>query len=182
MFSELASSPIPEVALLVGGFIAILLGIVGKSEKTSIDEIALFFGFFVGAFMIFLGIVLYSEGDWPTSTIIVMVVLGLGLFMRVFRKVKWAVIIAWIVGGGVGYGLYLLSKVALASVLTPTVIIVAALIVMLIVYFLLKFLEDTISFFGAILSFRPILFVLGIVAIFESVLLFLDSSLWAIFG
>jgi hypothetical protein len=182
MFSNLATSPIPEVALLVGGFIAILIGIVGRSEKTTADEIALFLGFFVGAIMVFLGIVLYSEGGWSASTIIIMIVLGLGLFLRVFRKVKWAAIIAWIVGGGVGYGLYLLSKIALASILTPTVIIVAALIVMLIVYFLLKFLEDTVSFFGAILSFRPILFLLGTVAVLEAVFLFFDTSLWAIFG
>ena len=97
-------------------------------------------------------------------------------------KVKWAAIIAWIVGGLTGYGLYLLSKIALASVLTPTVILVIVLVLMLIVYFLLKFLEDTVSFFGAILSFRPILFFLGMGAIIEAVLLFLDTSLYAIFG
>jgi len=182
MFSNLATSPIVEAVLLVGGFIAILIGIVGRSEKTSADEIAMFLGLFVGAFMIFMGIVLYTEGGWPPSTMIVLIVLGLGLILRVLRKVKWAAIISWIVGGLTGYGLYLLSKVALASILTPTVIIVIAVIVMLIVYFLLKFLEDTISFFGAILSFRPILFFLGMGAIIEAVLLLLDSSLYAIFG
>lgn len=182
MLSNLATSPIVEAVLLAGGFIAILIGIVGRSEKTSADEIAMFLGLFVGAFMIFMGIVLYSESGWPPSTMIVLIVLGLGLILRVLRKVKWAAIISWIVGGLTGYGLYLISKVALASILTPTVIIVIAVIVMLIAYFLLKFLEDTISFFGAILSFRPILFFLGMGAIIEAVLLLLDSSLYAIFG
>ncbi|MGD0057585.1 MAG: hypothetical protein ABSB83_07025 [Methanomassiliicoccales archaeon] len=181
MFSNLATSSIIETTLLVGGFIAILIGIVGKSEKTSADEIALFLGFFVGVFMIFMGIMLYSEGSWPPSTMIVLIVLGLGLFFRVFRKMKWAAIIAWIVGDLIGYGLYLLSKIALASVLTPTIILVIVLIVMLIVYLLLKFLEDTVSLLGAILSFRPILIFLGMGAIIEAVLLFLGTSLYAIF-
>jgi len=173
--------PVLESALLIGGIIAIFIAIIGRSEKTSKDEIALFLGFIVGAIMIFLGIVLYSEAGWETpSTVIVLVLLGLGLFFRVFKKVKWAAVISLIVGIAVGYGLYLLSKAILTSLLTPTVIIVLAVIVMFIVYFILKFLEDIVDFVGAVVSFRPILFIAGIVAVLEGVLLLLGNSLSAI--
>ncbi len=182
MFPELASTPITESILLAAGVIAIVIGILGKSDKTIVDDVAIAMGFLLGAFMIFLGLVLITEGGWPPSTIVIVLVVGLALFFRVLRKVKWAAIIAWIAGGVVGYLLHLLSKVVFASILTPTVIIVVAAVVVLISYIMLKLLEDTFSFVGAIISFRPILFCLGVIAVVEAVLLFSGESLYSIFG
>jgi hypothetical protein len=177
MFSELSTRPIAETALIAGGLIALVIAIVGRNQKTHVDEIALVIGFFVGAFMIFLSLVLWSNGGWENSTLLIMAVLGLALFFRVVRKVKWAAVIALIIGVGVGYGLYLLSKTTLTGVLTSTVIIIIAVVVMLIVYVMLKFLEDIIGFVGGVLSFRPILFVIGLVGVAEGILLVMNSSI-----
>jgi hypothetical protein len=182
MFSELSTRPIAETALIVGGLIALVIAIVGKNQKTHVDEVALVIGFFLGAFMIFLAIVLWTNGGWENSTLIVMAVLGIALFFRVIRKVKWAAVVALVVGVAVGYGLYLLSKTTLTGVLTSTVIVIIAVVVMLIVYVTLKFLEDIIGFFGGVLSFRPILFVVGLVGVVEGVLLVTDSSLTQLLG
>jgi len=178
MFPELSTKPLPELILLLGGLIALVIGFVGKSKKTHIDEVALVLGFVVGAFMIFMAVVLMSNGGWPGSTVLVLALLGFGLFFRVFKKVKLSGIIAVIVGILVGYLLYSMH----ASFLSNEAVLVIAFVVMVIVYVILKFAETLVRIGGYILSFRPILIILGLVALLEAALLFSNSSLSAIFG
>lgn len=177
--ADLATTPLVETTLLLAGFVAMTSAVVGRKKQSSWDEVLMFIGLIVGIFAIIVGIVAITQKDgvWPPSTIIVLFVVGLGLFLRILKSIKWAAIIALLLGIVTGY---LLDQVAtglnITNILTPTVIIIAALIVMVIVYAMLKLFEDLISIAGGILSFRPVMFVAGVIAMFEGVLLIMGTS------
>jgi len=182
MAFDLAASPMPEMLLLLGGLIALVIAIVGKNPKTKIDNIAVILGFFVGAVMIIEALLLVAAGGRPGSTILIMGLLGFGLFMRVFRKVKVALIIALVGALLTGVGLYMLEKSLHTGLLSPLVILIIALVVMVIIYGLLGVAEFFADVAGALLSWRPVLFVIGLLALVEAVLLFTGSSLSAVVG
>lgn len=182
MAFDLTISPMPELLLLLGGLIALVIAFVGKNKKTVIDNVAVFLGFFVGIVMIVEAILLYSAGNSSGSTIWISAILGFGLLMRVFRKVKVALILALVAALVTGIGLYLLEKSVHTGFLSPIVILIIALVVMAIVYGLIGVAEFFADLAGAIASWRPVLFILGILALAEAALLFSGSSISAIIG
>ncbi len=182
MAFDLTTSPMPELLLLLGGLIALVIAIVGRSKKTIIDNVAVALGFIVGAVMIVEAVMIALNGTWPGSTMWITGILGFGLFMRVFRKVKVALIVSLVAALITGVGLYLIEKSAHTGFLTPIVIVIIALVVMALVYGFLGVAEFFADLAGAIVSWRPVLFILGILALVEAVLLFTNSSLSAIIG
>jgi len=182
MAFDLTISPMPELLLLLGGLIALVIAFVGKNKKTVIDNVAVFLGFFVGIVMIVEAILLYNSGNSTGSTIWISAILGFGLFMRVFRKVKVALIIALVAALITGVGLYLLEKSLQTGYLSPIVILIIALVVMAIVYGLIGMLEFFADIAGAVASWRPVLFIPGVLALVEAALLFSGSSLAGIIG
>jgi hypothetical protein len=181
--ADLALSPYPEIFLAVGGIIALTIAIVGRSDKTYVDEVAIGLSLVVGVFMMVMAFLVWDEGGWDNSTFIVLGVLGYGLFMRLFKEVKWAALVAI----GVAIVVFLLltgvaeGDSAAADLLSETVIVVISLVAMFIVYLMLKFFEDISDMFGALVSFRPVLFVLGLMALVEVALILMDSSLSQLF-
>jgi len=175
MLEFLTTSPMPEVLLVVGGLIAIVIGFLGKNPKTVVDNIAVALGFIVGAVMILMSFLLATDGGWPFSTFLISLLLGVGLFFRVFRKVKVALILALVIGAFLAYGLYLLE-------LDMTIILIVTLIAMVLLYLLFGFVEFFADLVGGVLSFRPVLIVLGLLAILEAVLLFSNSSITTVTG
>ena len=180
--AELIASPVPEIALIVGGLLAIIIAVIGESDRTYADEVAVFIAFFVGLFMLALGVLIHLYGDQQMSTVLVLGILGFALFSRGFKKIKWAVIVSLLVAGGVGYGLHLLAGSLSISFLSIEIVLVIAFVVFIILFLILKAIESTIRLAGAAVSFRPILFLGGMVAIAEGALLYLDTSLSHLFG
>lgn len=178
---DLASTPVVEITLLLGGLLAMASAVVGHKKDNTLGNVLVWVGFIAGAFILIVGLVALTikSAAWPASTIIILFVLGLGLFMHLVKKIKWAALIALIVGAGVGYGIYLLAKaIKFTYLLDNTIIIVViAFVIMIIIYAMLKFFEDIVSIAGGILSFRPIMFAAGVLAMFEGTLLFLDNSM-----
>ena len=80
--------------------------------------------------------------------------------------------------GAVGYGLYWLGKTYELEFLSNTVILVAAFIVLIIVYVIFKFAEDLLDMGGVVLGFRPLQFLMGLVALGEAALLLAGYSIW----
>jgi hypothetical protein len=178
---DLASAPIVEMTLLLGGLLAMASAVVGHKEGNTMGNVLVWVGFIAGAFILIVGLVALTirSGAWPASTIIILFVLGLGLFMHLIKKVKWAALIALIVGTGIGYGLYQLAKaINFTWLLDNTIVIVViAFVIMIIIYAMLKFFEDVVSIAGGILSFRPIMFIAGVLAMLEGTLLLLNTSI-----
>jgi hypothetical protein len=124
---DLASAPIVEMTLLLGGLLAMASAVVGHKEGNTMGNVLVWVGFIAGAFILIVGLVALTirSGAWPASTIIILFVLGLGLFMHLIKKVKWAALIALIVGTGIGYGLYQLAKaINFTWLLDNTIVIV----------------------------------------------------------
>jgi hypothetical protein len=173
---------IVEAGLVAGGLVAIASAWYGRKESSSMDEVLLFLGFIVGAAMIAIGAWIWSAGEFDISTRFILIFLGLSLFLRAIKGIKLAAIIALIIGGAVGYGLYWISKSFELEFLSTTVILVVAFIVMIIVYAIFKFAEDLMDFGGMVLGFRPLQFVMGLIALVEAVLLLAGYSLWHFLG
>jgi|GEM_PF-1626089 len=173
LIAEYLSEPILALILFMGGMVAIAIAIIGKNQRSYLDEILAGIGFFIGAFMIFIGVSIYEKNEWEqSSTLLIFIGLGLSLFFRVFKKIRWASLISLIAGGVLGIVLYVISKSFAILVLTPMIILIIILFVIFLVYIVLRVLERVIDFFGGVISFRPILFFIGLLAIAESVMIF----------
>lgn len=176
---DLASTSVVEIALLLGGLLAVASAVVGHKKERIIDDFLVILGFIAGALILLVGVLaLTSNGTLPASSILILFILGGGLFLHLVKKIKFAALIALVIGVGIGYGLYQLAKtLAITNYLTPTVIVIIAFVIMIIIYAMLKFFEDLVSIAGGILSFRPVMFIAGLVAILEAILLVSGSSL-----
>ncbi len=98
-------------------------------------------------------------------TLIVMAVLGLLLFSRPLRNVRWASLIA------LGAAILAAAGVhSFLSVSSNVVLGVVFLVVLLIVYTLLRFVEDILEFIGSVLAFPPVAIVIGLVSIYFGIL------------
>ncbi|HUT27101.1 MAG TPA: hypothetical protein VMW85_03510 [Methanomassiliicoccales archaeon] len=171
-----------EAGLVVGGLVAIASAWYGRKESSSWDEVLMFLGFIVGAAMIAIGVLAWSAGEYDFSTRFILIFLGLSLFLRAIKGIKLAALIALIVGGAVGYGLYWLSMAYELEFLSTTVILVIAFVVLIIVYVIFKFAEDLMDMGGFILGFRPLQFVMGLAALVEATLLLANYSIWYFLG
>ena len=175
----MASTSVVEMVLIIGGLLAVASAVVGHKKERLMDDFLVILGFIAGAVILVVGLIsLTKSGSLPTSSIIILFALGLGLFLHLVKKIKIAALIALVIGIVIGYLLYHASKAYnLTSWLTPTVIIIIAFVIMIIIYVMLKFFEDLISIAGGILSFRPVMFIVGLLAMIEAVLLMSGSSL-----
>ena len=97
--------------------------------------------------------------------LIVMAVLGLLLFSRPLKNVRWASLIA--LGVGILAAAYLHTAFAVNS---TTILGVVFIITILIIYTLLRFVEDILNFIGSVLAFTPIAVIIGLVSIYFGIM------------
>lgn len=95
-----------------------------------------------------------------------MIVLGLTLFSRPLRNIRWASLTS------LGVGLlaaYLLSVTfpGLGTIILGAVFLIATLAV----YMLLRFVEDIFDFVGTVLAFPPISLAVGVAAVYFGILI-----------
>ena len=111
-----------------------------------------------------------------------LIVLGFSLFSRGFKKIKWAFIISILVAGGIGLLLNHLATAFSLEFLSLTVILIIAFIIFIVLFLILKAIESTVRLAGAVVSFRPIMFVGGLIALLEAALLFMGTSISGLLG
>ena len=97
--------------------------------------------------------------------LVVMAVLGILLFSRPLRNVRWASLIA--LGVGILAAAYLHTAF---SVNSTTILGVVFIITILIVYTLLRFVEDILEFIGTVLAFPPVAVIIGLVSIYFGIM------------
>jgi hypothetical protein len=102
--------------------------------------------------------------------LVVMAVLGILLFSRPLRNVRWASLIA--LGVGILAAAYLHTAL---SVTSTTILGVVFIVTILIVYTLLRFVEDILEFIGTVLAFPPIAVIIGLVSIYFGVMAYLSG-------
>ncbi len=95
-----------------------------------------------------------------------MIALGLLLFSRPIRNIRWASLLA------LGVGLLAPYYVrALFPGLSATILAVIFIVATLAIYTLLRFVEDIFEFVGSVLAFPPIAVGIGIVALYFGVVM-----------
>jgi hypothetical protein len=93
-------------------------------------------------------------------------VLGVLLFSRPIRNLRWASLVS--VAGGLLAAYYL--GVFLPSLSAP-ILVVAFVVAAVAIYALLRFVEDLIEFVGTVLAFPPVAALIGLVSVFFGILI-----------
>ena len=91
-----------------------------------------------------------------------MAVLGIMLISRPLKNLRWASLIS--LGVGILVAAYL--RVAFPGLLSNLELGIIFLVITLILYTLLRFVEDILETIGSILAFPPIAVILGLVSIY----------------
>lgn len=95
-----------------------------------------------------------------------MLVLGVLLFSRPIRNLRWSSLVA--LAGGLLAAYYL--RVFLPNVTTP-ILAVVFIVATVAIYTLLRFVEDLIEFIGTVLAFPPAAVGIGLVSIYFGILI-----------
>jgi hypothetical protein len=172
-FSDIVTANNVALVLIIGGLLALFTAIYGKKEKSVLDEILLIVGFVFGAFLVIIGIQAVVMVPRPVALagIAVTLALGLSMFLKPLRKIPFSMIIALIGGGIVAYFLIKLDF------LSVTWILVITLVIMAIIWITLKLLGVGVRIAEWILSARPIMFIVGIIALIEGALIWMGHTL-----
>ena len=168
---------ITAVLLILGGVFACapLFKRVSKGLERVMVALGLLIGIaiFVVAIDAALNLNLFGTNLVPASKafpgaqyfLIVMAVLGVLLFSRPLRNVRWASLVA------LGIGILAAAGVHTFFGVTSYVILgVVFLVILLIVYTMLRFVEDILEFIGTVLAFPPIAVIIGLVSIYYGIM------------
>jgi hypothetical protein len=156
MLDELAISPVPELILILGGVIAIFIALKGGQKGLGASLSGL--GFVIGALLILCGARIIVSGSYGVEVYGTLLVLGIGLFFRVFHKVPVAFIVSSILA---------LIAFLVISVFTLDLVYVAigTLGVFLVCFFIVGSMEVIVDSVGRLLGWRPVLLIIGVVAL-----------------
>jgi len=150
---------------------------VGKGTRTFS-----YLGFFVGILLITTAAVAWSTQKLDVGTRYLLIITGLSLFLKPIKDVPWAALIGLVAGCAcAGYAILVLPVPGTVfGISSKWIYLLAFLVPALLAYLLFKFVEDLLRLIGAILTFKPVTIVLGLVCIVQGILMLLDNSLFTI--
>ncbi|MDR1404029.1 MAG: hypothetical protein LBJ20_00450 [Candidatus Methanoplasma sp.] len=169
--TDFISAHVPEIVLLIGGMIALLIVCSYIRNASSMAYKGLMvLGAVFGSLMVVLTV--SSHTEWGTFALAVIAITGFTLVIRPFREVHFAAIgalmvmvLAYIFLGG-------LAETELGILADGWPRIVVAFIVGAVVYMVMNFAESIIKLFGKLLNWWPFLLILALICIAESLLMF----------
>lgn len=167
---------LPETILMVGGILAVLVAYTYFKDKESWKyKGAMVLGFLFGLLMAIEAITTY--GEWRLATSIFVAVAAFALIIRPFREVHFAIILSFLVmviiyiAMAQFQGYMLFDQFDLTPISEGLPRLLVAFVAGSFVYMVTNFAEGIVMMFGKFLNFWPILFILGVVCIVESVLM-----------
>lgn len=152
-------NPLGRLLSIIGFFVGIAIIIVAADTALGLD-------FFSSRFTSPSIAALESVSPYLVYYLPLMIVLGLLLFSRPLRNIRWASLISLAVGLLIAYYLGIIF-----SGMTSTILIVVFLIATLAIYTLLRFVEDIFGFVGTVLAFPPIAVGVGLVAVYFGIII-----------
>jgi len=179
--SILANDPYPALALVLGGQLSLFVAVYGRRDDSHLDELATYSGFILGAVMGVMAFFVATEKTVNWFTLTVMIILAVTLFLKPMKDIPWAGIAGLVAGSAAVYGASLFMPAKVFGVQGWIILVVIFLIVGGIVHFLVRFIEDLLKITRMVLDWRPVMVLVGFVAMAEGVLLFLNSSLGSLF-
>lgn len=177
----IAEEPYPALALVVGGILSLFIAIYGRREDSYLDEIGTFFAFILGIVMMVMAFFVGTEGSENWFTLVMIIVLAVTLFLKPLKELPWAGLLGVIVGAVAAF---------VASVFLPSmvfgvdewiVLIIIFLVVGAIVHGIFHFLEDALTIATMVVGWKPVMILVGLVAIAEGALVLTDSSMLSFF-
>lgn len=179
--SVLAAEPYPALALVVGGLLSIFVAVYGRREDSHLDELGTFFAFVLGIAMGVMVFFAATEGSVSGFTLAVMIVLATTLFLKPMKEIPWAGVVGLVAGSAAAYGAYLFLPEVVFGIERWIVLVVVFFVVGAIVHVLFHFLEDVLTIARMVLDWKPVMVLVGIVAIAEGVMLYIHGSLSSFF-
>ncbi len=113
----------------------------------------------------------YLAGKSDIFTLAILGLVGICILLKPLRNVRWAALIALIAGAGAVYILQSIFQ------LSNTVLIVVFLAIAFVSYLVFKFAEEALRLVGSILTFPPVSILIGLVSIFQGILILVGRSL-----
>ena len=170
--TSFVNAHVPEIILLIGGLITLLIvRSYLKDGASSRYKAWMALGVIFGAVMILLSISSYA--DWEMFVSAVIVITGFTLVIRPFRDVHFAAIGALLVMALVYIFLGGLAGTQIDFIATGWPRIIAAFVVGAVAYMIMNFAEAIIKLFGKLFNWWPFLLILGLICIVEAILMFL---------
>lgn len=175
--SLLADEPYPAIALIIGGLLSIFVAIYGRRDDSHLDELGTFFAFILGIVMGIMAFFVATEETVNWFTLAVIIILAVTLFLKPMKELPWAGVAGLIGGAAAAYGASLVLPSTVFGVEEWIILVVVFFIVGTIVHVLFHFVEDMLTIARMVLDWKPAMVIVGLLAIVEGVMLYLDSSL-----
>jgi hypothetical protein len=180
--SFLTAEPYPQLALVVGGLLAVFLALYGRRDDSYVDEVGTAMAFALGICMLVMAIVILLEEALGWFSVVVMMLLAACLFLKPLKEVPWAGVFGLVAGAGAAYLASTVIEGELFGVEEWKVLVAVFFIVGVVVHLITHFLEDLLAISTMVLSWKVSMVVVGLVALAEGALLFLqDKSIVSLF-
>ncbi len=180
--SVLAEDPFPAIALVGGGLLSCFIAFYGKRDDSHLDELATYAGFIIGVVMAVMAVFVAIRETVGWFSLVMLILLAVTLFLKPMKEIPWAGIAGLIAGSFAAYGASIILPASLVTGENRWIALaVVFFVVGLIVHLFFHFVEDLLKITRMILDWRPIMVIVGIVALIEGVLLFSGSSLASFF-
>ena len=179
--SPLAAEPYPGMSLVVGGVIAVFVAILGRREDSLLDEAGTVVAFILGIAIAVVCAAVVIEGVLGRFSIAVLVLLAMCLFMKPLRGIPWSVIFGLTAGTAAGYVASVLLPSEVLGVEAWKIALLVFIIVGGIVWLMTRIIEGMWSISSTVVSWRPSVIAIGIVAVAEGASLLIEGSSLASF-
>lgn len=176
--SVLADDPFPALALVGGGLLSSFIALYGNREDSHLDELATYSGFLIGIVILVMAVSVALAETVTWFSLAMMILLAMTLFLKPMKDIPWAGVVGLIAGALAAYGASVFLPASLVSGENRWIALaVVFLIVGAIVHMIFHFVEDVLKITRMILDWRPIMVLVGLVAVVEGVALLAGSSL-----
>lgn len=177
----LADDPVPAAALIVGGFLSLFIAVYGRRDDSYLDEIGTFLAFVLGGAMLVMAYAVWSEDTLGWSSLALIIVLALTLFLKPLKEIPWSGLVGAIAGGLAAYGASLVLPSEVFGVQEWIVLLIVFFVVGAIVHAIFHFIEDMLTVATLVVGWTPTMVVVGLVAVAEGVLLLTGRSISSLF-
>lgn len=162
-------SYIPHI--LIAGGICSLSWLFSRISR-SLGSLVSFIGFFIGIVALATAALSFLKSASDIVTLVLLLAVGLSLFLKPLKNVRWAAVIA--LASGV-IALYYAN--VYFGQLGTAVMLVIFIVVALPVYLMFKFAEDVLHTVGSLLSFPAVAVTIGLLCLAQGTLLILGGDL-----
>ena len=162
-------SYIPYILIVSG--ICSLSWLFGRISR-SLGSLVSFIGFLAGIIALATAALWFLKGASGIVTLVLLVAVGLSLFLKPLKNVRWAALI------GLACGIIVLYYAnAYFGQLGTAVMLVIFIVVALPVYLMFKFAEDILHSVGSLLSYPAVAVPLGFLCLAQGTLLLIGGDL-----